>query len=65
MWLSRPNAAARERDAARRQAVEANLAATRQRASPKLRAAQIRDLAALRWLSAGESVVLYGPSGTG
>jgi DNA replication protein DnaC len=34
-------------------------------ASPKLPAAQIRDLAALRWLSAGESVVLYGPVGVG
>lgn len=30
-------------------------------ASRKLPSAQIRDLAALRWLSAGESVVLYGP----
>jgi DNA replication protein DnaC len=34
-------------------------------ASPKLPAAQIRDLAALRWLSAGESVILYGPVGVG
>jgi len=34
-------------------------------ASPKLPAAQIRDLAALRWLQAGESVVLYGPVGVG
>ena len=34
-------------------------------ASPKLPAAQIRDLAALRWLAAGESVVLYGPVGAG
>jgi len=34
-------------------------------ASPKLPAAQIRDLAALRWLHAGESVVLYGPVGIG
>jgi DNA replication protein DnaC len=34
-------------------------------ASPKLPAAQIRDLAALRWLHAGESVVLYGPVGVG
>jgi DNA replication protein DnaC len=31
-------------------------------ASPKLPAAQIRDLAALRWLHAGESVILYGPA---
>jgi len=31
-------------------------------ASPKLPAAQIRDLATLRWLHAGESVILYGPS---
>jgi DNA replication protein DnaC len=30
-------------------------------ANPKLPAAQIRDLAALRWLHAGESVILYGP----
>jgi hypothetical protein len=29
-------------------------------ASPKLPAAQIRDLAALRWLHARESVILYG-----
>ncbi|MBF6225076.1 ATP-binding protein [Nocardia abscessus] len=34
-------------------------------ASPKLPAAQIRDLAALRWLTVGESVVLYGPVGVG
>ena len=34
-------------------------------ASPKLPAAQIRDLAALRWLAAGESVILYGPVGAG
>ena len=31
-------------------------------AAPKLPAAQIRDLAALRWLQAGESVILYGPA---
>ena len=30
-------------------------------ASPKVPAAQIRDLAALRWLAGGESVILYGP----
>jgi DNA replication protein DnaC len=34
-------------------------------ASPKLPSAQIRDLAALRWLNAGESVILYGPVGVG
>jgi DNA replication protein DnaC len=34
-------------------------------ASPKLPTAQIRDLAALRWLQAGESVILYGPVGVG
>jgi len=34
-------------------------------ANPKLPAAQIRDLAALRWLHAGESVVLTGPVGVG
>ena len=33
-------------------------------ASTKLPAAAIRDLAALRWLHAGESVILYGPPGT-
>src|SRR6266545_1723901 len=33
-------------------------------ASPKLPAAQIRDLAA-RWPHAGESIVLYGPVGVG
>jgi DNA replication protein DnaC len=34
-------------------------------AAPKLPAAQIRDLAALRWLHAAESVILYGPVGVG
>jgi DNA replication protein DnaC len=34
-------------------------------AGPKLPAAQIRDLAALRWLHAGESVILYGAVGVG
>ncbi|MBO0880131.1 MAG: IS21-like element helper ATPase IstB [Mycobacterium sp.] len=34
-------------------------------ASPKLPAAQIRDLAALRWLPTGESVILSGPVGVG
>ena len=34
-------------------------------ANPKLPAAQIRDLAALRWLHAGESVILTGPVGVG
>jgi DNA replication protein DnaC len=34
-------------------------------ASPKLPAAQIRDLAALRWLHNGESVILFGPVGVG
>jgi DNA replication protein DnaC len=34
-------------------------------ASPKLPAAQIRDLAALRWLQSGESAILYGPVGVG
>ena len=34
-------------------------------ANPKLPAAMLRDLAALRWLDAGESVILYGPVGTG
>lgn len=35
------------------------------KASPKLPAAQIRDLAALRWLTAGEHLILYGPVGVG
>jgi DNA replication protein DnaC len=34
-------------------------------ASPKLPAAQIRDLAALRWLAVDESVILSGPVGVG
>ncbi len=34
-------------------------------ANPKVPAAQIRDLAALRWLGAGESVILFGPVGVG
>jgi DNA replication protein DnaC len=33
--------------------------------SPRLPAAAIRDLAALRWLHSGESVILYGPVGVG
>jgi DNA replication protein DnaC len=34
-------------------------------ANPKLPAATIRDLAALRWVQAGQSVILYGPVGVG
>ncbi|MET7930971.1 ATP-binding protein [Streptomyces sp. NPDC058293] len=34
-------------------------------ASSKLPAAQIRDLGALCWLHAGESVILFGPVGVG
>ena len=34
-------------------------------ASPKVPAAQIRDLAALRWLHNGESILLHGPVGVG
>jgi DNA replication protein DnaC len=34
-------------------------------ANPKLPTAAIRDLAALRWLTNGESVILYGPVGVG
>jgi DNA replication protein DnaC len=34
-------------------------------ANPKLPAAAIRDLGALRWLTTGESVILYGPVGVG
>lgn len=34
-------------------------------ANPKLPAAAIRDLAALRWMATGESVILYGPVGVG
>jgi DNA replication protein DnaC len=34
-------------------------------ASPKLPTAQIRDLAALRWLHNGESILLHGPVGVG
>lgn len=34
-------------------------------AGPKLPAAQLRDLMALRWLHAGESLILFGPVGTG
>jgi hypothetical protein len=33
--------------------------------SPKLPAAMLRDLAALRWLEAGESIILCGPVGVG
>ena len=42
-------------------ATEATLEGFDFTAAPKLPAAQIRDLAALRWLQAGESVILYGP----
>ena len=34
-------------------------------ANPKIPAPALRDLAALRWLDAGESVILYGPTGVG
>jgi DNA replication protein DnaC len=34
-------------------------------ASPKLPAAAIRDLAALRWLTTGDSVIIHGPVGVG
>ena len=34
-------------------------------ANPKVPAAALRDLAALRWLDAGQSVILYGPTGVG
>ena len=34
-------------------------------ANPKLPAAAVRDLAALRWVQAGQSVILYGPVGVG
>ena len=34
-------------------------------AHPKLPAAALHDLAALRWLAAGESVILFGPVGVG
>ena len=34
-------------------------------ANTKLPAAMLRDLAALRWLDAAESVILYGPVGVG
>lgn len=33
-------------------------------ANPKLPGAMLRDLAALRWLDAGESVILHGPVGS-
>src|ERR1035437_2780497 len=34
-------------------------------AIPKAPAGALRALAALRWLDAGESVILYGPTGVG
>lgn len=34
-------------------------------ANAKLPAAMIRDLAALRWMDSGESVILFGPVGVG
>ncbi|MGO4751025.1 ATP-binding protein [Streptomyces sp. 2MCAF27] len=44
---------------------QATLGAFGFNASPKLPAAQIRDLAALRWPHSSKSVILFGPVGVG
>jgi len=61
----RDSASLRKRIHAARFEAQATLEGFDFAASPKLPAAQIRDLAALRWLTGGESVILYGPVGVG
>jgi DNA replication protein DnaC len=58
-------ALARRLSRARFETTQATLEAFDFTANPKLPTAAIRDLAALRWLTNGESVILYGPVGVG
>jgi DNA replication protein DnaC len=50
---------------ARFETTQATLEAFDFTTNPKLPTAAIRDLAALRWLANGESIILYGPVGVG
>lgn len=65
--LSRRQSAAQTRrlTRARFEATQATLEQFDFTTNTNLPAAAIRDLAALRWLAAGESVILYGPVGVG
>jgi hypothetical protein len=64
--LARRQSAALTRRLARaRFEVTATLEGFDYTANPQLPAAAIRDLAALRWLANGESVILFGPVGVG
>ncbi len=58
-------ALARRLSRARFEANQATLEGFDFTTNPKLPTAAIRDLGALRWLAAGESVILYGPVGVG
>jgi DNA replication protein DnaC len=58
-------ALARRLSRARFETAQATLEAFDFTANPKLPTAAIRDLAALRWLADGESIILYGPVGVG
>jgi DNA replication protein DnaC len=65
--LSRRQTAAltRRLTRARFEATQATLEGFDFTTNPNLPTAAIRDLGALRWLAAGESVILYGPVGVG
>lgn len=58
-------ALARRLSRARFETAQATLEGFDFTANPKLPTAAIRDLAALRWLANGESIILYGPVGVG
>lgn len=58
-------ALARRLSRARFETTQATLEAFDFTANPKLPTVAIRDLAALRWLANGESIILYGPVGVG
>ncbi len=65
--LARRQSAALQRrlSRARFETAQATLEAFDFTANPKLPTVAIRDLAALRWLANGESIILYGPVGVG
>ena len=65
--LARRQTAALQRrlSRARFETAQATLEAFDFTANPKLPTAAVRDLAALRWLTNGESIILYGPVGVG
>lgn len=58
-------ALARRLSRARFETTQATLEGFDFTANPKLPTAAIRDLAALRWLANGESIILFGPVGVG